>query len=217
MRRTLAKDFLRKNPLASTAEVVSAIRCSERTVAQARKELRGQIPPSPYDYMSRNEITEQALAAEASVADATTPPVEAGGYEVSATKQMLQAAEEEAEHVGKFLDDMTPEEMKRVLTRLIRNPGMPPQIRIAAITAKQKLDYDTQDRHALGPGAPLSREAAIDRLASLMRACGPDLVHDAITAAFTKGAGRGSDTEAVDEGQPPPPLEAPPDETGDPA
>lgn len=215
MRLALAKEFLRANPLASTDDVIRATRCSARTVSQARRELREARLPgqSRYDRKNPQVVADAAMGATANI------PSDPSAFDLMASEELLRAAEAEAYRmVGAkqkpplveptpeepILKDITPEEMKGVLTRLIRNPAMPPQIRIAAISAKQKLDYDTLDRNALGPGPPLSREAAIDRLALLMRACGPDLVHEAISAAF---GGSSAQEEAVDTGQPAETLE----------
>jgi hypothetical protein len=211
VRLLMAKEYLRQNPLHSTEDVMRHVRCSYRTVSTARKELRlaGEVPPSPWDRRSQKEVTEAALAA---VAELEADPEK---FEVTSTAQMLEAAEEEAQRPARglpeppdeayHLRDMTPDEMKGVLVRLIRNQAMPPQIRIAAIAAKQKLDFEAQDRNALGPGPPLSREDARDRLGRLMKACGPELVHEAITVAF--GGEANGQEEAVDPGQPAPTLE----------
>ena len=182
-----------EHPGASTADVVQATRISARTVGVARRQLRDAGLAMATGSGRPPEFVPPSVDG--------TPIKEQEEFDKQTAGELLAAAEKET---GFEFSDITPEEMKRVLTRLIRNPGMPPQIRIAAITAKQKLDFDVQDKHALGPGAPLGKDDAVDRLASLMKACGPDIVHTAITVAFTPEVSNVT-KETVDKGQPSPP------------
>jgi hypothetical protein len=101
------------------------------------------------------------------------------------------------------LGDLNADEQRRIAARIARNPLLPPQVRLQAITVKNKLDFETQDRNALGPGVPLTRADALKRGAALVRAWGPDFTRDAITLAFSpEGTPNGSNPQTMDAGQP---------------
>lgn len=193
--RAIAKIYLIEHPYATITEVAQATKVSARTVSLARKELRdaGSLKRSHGDFTSPlNPATDQ-------IDDATTPSAPSADQEILETKSAGDLIREVEHAAGTSFDDLPPDKMKRILSRIANNPAMPPQVRIMAITAKNKLDFETQDRHDLGPGVPLSRESAVERLSWLMEACGPSVVEDAISLAFSpKGLSNGQTVETAD-------------------
>lgn len=182
-------NFLRENPSASDFEIIEKFQCTPRTATRVRAAMRadGHNVAPHGDRKKIQRVLESDPRAE---------------------KELEKKIEEIAD---KPLEDISNDEMKMVLTEIIRNKKFPPQVRVAAIGQKVKLDYETQDRHALGPGAPLSYNDAVDRLSMLMVAVGPDLTHDAITKAFSKEKAH---EKTVDPGQTPPDAPKPAESPG---
>ena len=175
--------YIIQNPQAQVQEVIQATGASKQTVINARKEVAASI-------VGTNLIPRKGLAAEKADRD-----LQAREQHLS-TREAIIRGEEPA--------DVPPEEMRRILAALIRDYTLNPDVRIRAIAAKQKLDYETQDAHDLGPGAPTTREQAVSRVAMILQAVGHSIVHDAIEMAFgaknamDAGEARETSTEAAE-------------------
>lgn len=88
--------------------------------------------------------------------------------------------------IGALLDadaSLTPAAKRKILDDLAKSADNP-QVRIQAILASARLDAAEGKRDALGPGAPLTDEDKIHRLALLLEACGTYLATHAWKQAF---------------------------------
>jgi len=173
-----AIEYLKANQQATNAEVCYYVGCSPRTAAMARGKLRsiGLDVRANADRVNAKKVTE-AVNDAALVAEDPSLEVENAGDLINAINTEIG---------GDISEDASPEEMRSILTRILRNRALDPRVRVLAIAQKQKLDFETQDRDSLGPGKPLTREDALTRLTLLITACGPDLLQDAITRAFNQ-------------------------------
>lgn len=183
-------DYILKHPHASNAEVLLALKVASSTVDNARRRLRdqGYSLISNADRITPKALTEQAVE---EAAQGAMP------LDMDNMSGLLDAIDEESAE-AQIGDNATPEEMKKILTRILRNKGLDPRIRVMAIAQKQKLDYDTVGRHELGPGEPLSKDDAVDRLTMLLQACGPEITHLAIENAFKSETSVPKEAEVVD-------------------
>lgn len=182
-KRAAAREHLLRNPNASNADVIAAIHVSPETVNSARRELaeagytqipRGRkfrVPATPSEGI---EVKPLPIPESASLPD----PVPVA--------DLIDAIDDQRKRVPAVGDHLDTEEMRRILSRIARDLTQPSTVRIAAITAKQKLDFEQQDRHSLGPGEPITKESAALRLSLLMKACGFAITRTAIALAFAK-------------------------------
>ena len=172
-------------PNALNIEVEKATGVSKRTVSSARTELRreGRLQRTPSDRLLSPTVlsAEPILVPDEPVAP-LTPESQSPekGEEIAAKKlaELLATA-------GAGPDaDLDVEEMKKRLSRIAMNPLIHPQIQIKAMEVKRKIDFDSQDTHELGPGPPLTKADALDRLGLMFQACGPELVLEAFHMVF---------------------------------
>lgn len=172
----VAREFILRNPTISNEAAVKATGLSERIISKARKELRslGFAHPLPSDHRSNDTP---------SIEEPTRLPADPDKLATQGMAQLMEMVDEETKRQD--ATELEPPEMRKILARIARAPNSPPQVRIAAVTAKTKLDAETADRHSLGPGPPLTREDAIVRLALLLEACGPDIAAEAMERAFS--------------------------------
>lgn len=186
-RKSQAKAYFLQHPEASIKEALAdlhrrGINVSERTVAQARSELaqKGLVPAG------RNADT----PAENVGTPADLPTVPASVKNKVIDDNMLTAFVQ-----GELnLDD---EEIRKLLLKKIiviaMTPGLHPDTTLSASTAWLKLK-DMARQADLGPGKPVTRADALERLVDLLRAVGPDLALEAMQVAFNL-------KEPTDEGQ----------------
>lgn len=178
-KRAAAREYLLRNPDASNKDVIAAIHVSYETVNTARRELVEagyvQIPGGTRRSPVAAPLPGEGIAVPMPAAGATVPIAD-----------LIDAVDHERARLPDPGSDLDTEEMRRILSRIARDLTLPATVRISAITAKQKLDFEQQDRHSLGPGEPLSKESASLRLSLLMKACGFGIVRTAIQLAFAK-------------------------------
>jgi hypothetical protein len=173
----LVCEYLLAHPTATNTEIYANISCSARTAAMARLKLRAEGVQILAHHDRVNKITEADTNDAAHVASDPDLIVDNASDLIDAIN---------AEAGGTLSDDAGADEMRRILTVILRNKALDPRVRVLAIAQKAKLDFETQDRDTLGPGEPLTWEAGVTRLALLHEACGPKMVHEAITRAFKK-------------------------------
>jgi hypothetical protein len=182
-----AKEYLRINPSATTAQVVDALNISPRTVGAARAALvqMGIIPRSYFDHTSGRKpvppAPEMVRVGETDVivpSPGTALPT-SGVAELEALSQT---------YAGSGNEPLTPEEQRRRLSDVARNAAFAGnfQLEIAAIQALARLDAQIGARDSLGPGPPLTDEDKIHRLGLLIEACGKRITRKALEKTFGK-------------------------------
>ena len=190
------KDYLLRNPNATNVQASNACGASIRTVSMARKELTTltMIPQNPNDHMP-------------TLYEGKDPPKELDPdiMEVASTKSLMERVQKEINDDVTDISDMDPREMKRILSKIARSRVEHPTVRIAAIREKNRLDFETQDRHELGPGVPLTREGAVDRITLLMEAVCLDIIHEALEKMISKGVADVTTDMDTNEAPPVPP------------
>lgn len=179
---------------------------SKPTMSLIRRELRarGVIPESRRSPLSSREVeTLLTSPAGASPAAAGVSP-----QDDAPSLAVITPAELAALGATEFTDENDEETRKKLLARcraIALDPGMHPDTVLSASQVYIKLK-DAVRAKSLGPGRPLTHEDAVARLARLMSACGPTIVHEAITSAFggTNAAKSSGSTVAVHSSDPTP-------------
>jgi len=205
--RALAKEYILQNPYASVAQAATAVGASEKTISNARAELikLGLVERHPDNHRTQGIGTIKRVG--------PVIPDEPEKLEKVTARQLMDEVEREVLVAGTSLErDLDPVEMKQILSRLARNPMIAPQVRIAAVTAKTKLDFETQDRHTLGPGKPMTRAGAEDRMSMMMKALGLEITVSAFEKTFN-WKGVSSDETTDGESAIPPGITETPSET----
>lgn len=187
--RAQVREYLLRNPTAPDRDVITATHASRKTVYQARKELssRGLIPLADrdrYNVKRLDRFPHGVLPGDSIPPRSEGFPTDPTALPEQGLGDLMKLVDVEAGKLGKEETELTPAEMKRILARLARHPNLAPQVRIAAIAQKARLDSEARDPHSLGPGPPLNREAALIRLTLLLEACGLDLAVAAMERAF---------------------------------
>lgn len=171
-----AKAYFLQNPDASISQCARDCDVSERTAAQAHSELvsEGHLRKS-----RKSAPTDVFVAPEGAVA----VPSVAGGDVLLTDETMKHLAQGEMTDLLD-LDDETVR--KTILKRVIRialDPNSHPDSALSAATIWGKLK-DMARLADLGPGKPLTRADAVERLSELMRAVGSEIAMQAMYTAF---------------------------------
>jgi hypothetical protein len=186
---------------------------SQPTVSNIRRELRERniIPPSRRGGNPLSGRVETLLTVDPSAASVDERPV--SPQEPASPLPSITPTELLAIGATEFTDENDEETRKKLLARcraIALDPGMHPDTVLSASQVYIKLK-DAVRAKSLGPGRPLTHEDAVARLARLMSACGPNIVHEAITSAFggTNAAKSGGSTEPVHGPDPAPAASGP--------
>lgn len=177
--RGLVKAHLLADPSAPTEKIIKATGCSPALVTIARKELRDSgfhtrahgdhktptVTPTPADLRIEGASEEPII------------PIPLAG-----TSDLMDLLDQKHDADG---GEYTIEKQRKWLRQVQRDEQHPIQIRMAALQMYNKLNVeDVNERDALGPGAPLTDKERINRIALLMKSCGPKLVLKAYEEAF---------------------------------
>lgn len=182
-RTLIVREYILKNPHATVKQVCAATGAKTRSVYYVRQDL-----------IAQQLITPAAVKRGRPPLNADAPTADVDTLETVSAADLMKQVED---ITGEEYDNLTPEQMKRILSRIAGNAMMPPQVRIMAITAKNKLDFETQDRHDLGPGKPLTYAQALQRVVWMLEAIGPKMLEEAITIAFSpKGTAHAPEAES---------------------
>lgn len=166
---------------------------------------RGIIPPPRRGRKPLREV-ETLLTESHSPASGEKSPVKP--QDDAPSLSIITPAELAALGATEFTDENDEETRKKLLARcraIALDPEMHPDTVLSASQVYIKLK-DAVRAKSLGPGRPLTHEDAVARLARLMSACGPTIVHEAITSAFggTNAAKSSGSTVAVHSSDPTP-------------
>jgi hypothetical protein len=198
-------DYLLEHPTATNKDVMAATEVSIGTVTNARRDLvkEGRIPPSWGDHKSpeAKDSNTRILDAESSRRLTKAAPPEGSPFDTLSTSDLQKKVEEVASKKDlrspiDDADDADDEEidygkLKKILWRIARrDPDN--RIRTSAIWTLTRIQQDLSDR-PLGPGKPLTEEAAIERFILLFTAVGPTTVVKALNTYLAK-AGYGKPT-----------------------
>lgn len=195
------KEYLLLHPTASDHEVMVAMNVSMKTVSNARHELvsLGKIPPSAYD---RKTVKRTVRPAEA-ISKATE-----GTFDVKTTADLNAAVDEElrkrAEDITGIEGEVDIGKLKRVLWKVVHR-NLDDRIVVAAASALARIQQEA-DARPLGPGKPLTKADAIDRLIMLFKACGVNLVVEALNTWIGKDTPNAQTEAAVASITPPAPA-----------
>jgi len=160
----MVKRFILANPDASIPEVVKACRTSASTVSRARKDLleSGQIaaaptgrPPLPVEEPSPNE----GPTVEAQIAADIDRAISSGSAKA-----------------------LTREERRLRLSAYADHPKVPAASKIAALRELEATE--PKESEMLGPGAPQTREEAVQRVRLMIEALGDLFGEDARAEAI---------------------------------
>lgn len=184
-----AKTYVLAHPTESKQQQAAGANVSVTLIAQARRELiaEGKLEPSrKADPFAKPPDVAKDLAKPA--LGPPTRPSRTGGTldhdAMAAIGEMVDAMMENG-------DDTT---VQKALIRqcliFANNPSLHPDTRMSASQMYMKLKSLSQTRD-LGPGKPMTRQAAIERLRDLLIAAGPVITRAAINLAFNRESTNG--------------------------
>lgn len=191
-----AKAYLLTSPSASNVQVAVGAKCSQRTVSYARSELvaEGKLDPAFGD-RTRTKSASEVMAS----ATEGTP------FEVENSADLAKRVDEEKKRKKNPVDvdleddddDIDFVRLKRILYRIsTRDPDN--RVRTQAIWTLTRIQQEVESR-PLGPGAPMTRAGAIDRLVMLFKMVGPDIVLAAVNV-WTGKVAHAEDQQAASAG-----------------
>lgn len=204
-----AKQYVLDHPDESKAYQAVGAGVSVALIAIARAELirDGVVSPSrkPNFKSLPTPIPRDLAPNPTGLADAFTGAVSkpAGMLDhtaMTAMADMLDAIED-----GTMDETEVHRRLLRQCIRFAFDPGLHPDTRMSASQMWAKL-RDMAKAHNLGPGVPLTRDAARARMADLMTALGPEDTLAAVHAAFE--VKESADDQAQDDQAPPPGVAA---------
>jgi len=194
-RRELATAYLLAHPEEKDIDVMKALQCNATTVSRARRDLvsKGLISPlTVRKYVKR-----------------TPPPLKLPTYQeenevVGAPSEgvLVKPSSLSTPDITKILDididNIPDEETRKKMLREVRTLAFGvntnSDTKLSAIQLWVKIKDSTQAKE-LGPGPPMTKEAAVTRLSDLMTACGLEIVTLAYMKSFPPQA------EVTDEGK----------------
>lgn len=184
-KRKQAMQYLREHPDASIADTARALGLGTRTVAYARKILVEQKVLPPYQrgtLETGDEATATPETPSSSVETPASSPKKSPGTMLDA--KALEELSGMLDRIEENEDDIESQKlMLRQVKRMAFDLRLHPDTRMSAMQLWTKL-RDTVTSRILGPGKPLTREAALDRLVMLFEAVGPLLAVEAMNKAF---------------------------------
>lgn len=179
--RRRAREFLIAYPTATNNQVMDAVPCSMRTVSHARAEIRRAAGVVPYG--DRRHSPKKIVNATETVTKATE-----GVFDTQTTSDLNSAVETElvreaAANAAADADlgidgEIDLGKLKRMLWRVVHR-NADDRIVVAAASALARIQQEASAR-ALGPGKPLTKREAKDRLLMLFKAVGIDVVVETI-------------------------------------
>lgn len=207
------RQYLLRNPHASNDEIAEKLYCALSSVSNVRKELirAGLVEPSHRH--RRSAVPNKGSGTSALIQRIMNKDVE--DEERPGLRELNFLLKKEMPQGD--VDDVTPEEYKKVLSRIIRRPDISAQVIVAAGNAKLKVDEYLADKKDLGPGSPITEEDAIVRLSLLMQACGRTITLKALKRAFHLSISEGVTNESIapnEQTSPPSGIEETPVKTG---
>lgn len=203
--RTAARDFYLRHPDASISEVVKATGISQRTVVRARNLLvKEGLLTSGRRTDGAADLATTAAALPAPEPDAPVEPrsdappegpmrgpgrpkKQSELLDDEAMRQMSQMLDELADCED---DEVTRKRMLKQTQRFAFDPSLHPDTRMSASQLWAKL-VDMAKAQDLGPGVPLTLEAAVERATDFLKACGPTVAVPAFYKAFNLEADGG--------------------------
>lgn len=210
-REAARAEYLR-HPDSSIADVAKATNVALRTVARARETLvkEGLLTPGRNATASGADAAAMTMAAQAvmEAAPEVAPEVAAArgskqGHTIDgeALRKMNELLDEMADED----DEVTRKRMLRQMKKFAFDPELHPDTRMSASQLWAKL-LDMARAKDLGPGIPVTLEAAIIRCTDFLRACGAKVAVPAFYAAFDLGdvPNDASTPTAVEPSQSPP-------------
>lgn len=211
--RQAIKDKMLATPHLPDAAFVSEFNCSRRLVAYVRAELvkAGKIPGGRRASLP-TELAEALLVTEPDPQDGsprpTTPRSPAPPALPSSPSELIALAEDFTDED----DETTRKELLKKVRAIALDPGMHPDTVLSAAQAYIKLK-DAVRAKSLGPGKPMTREAAVKRLTNLLVAVGPNIALTAFEHAFkgilSNGTQLSGATEPVHSENPAPEVAGP--------
>ena len=176
--RNAIKQYFLDHPEAKDSEVCIALNASKTTVARARWDLidEGLLPAA-----SRRRRPGPQKETAAAPPKAPKPPARDPNEMLSGEELAELAAD--LDGMDNLDDEAVRSKMLKSLRRLAFSTSVNNDTKLTAMNLWFKLK-DLASIKALGPGNPLTFEAALGRLTELATACGMDLVLRAAVASF---------------------------------
>jgi hypothetical protein len=190
-RKGQAKAYFLQHPEASISEALAdlhrrGVNISERTVAQARSELAQK------DLLPKGRNSSPAATSPANVS--LLPPI---GDTLLNDKTLGAAAEGDLTDIFDLDDESIRKKLLRGVITIALTPDVHPDTQLSATTVWSKLK-DMARVAELGPGKPVTREQAIDRLSELMSAVGSEISMAAMYKAFNLKENPDGEEKAVE-------------------
>ncbi len=189
--RARARNYLLEHPHSTNAEVAAAVGVGGATVSFARQALiqEGLIPRSPQERRrqayneARKPIDFPPASPTAPVLVAPpaepAPPQTPDEYETLDAQRLYDLAEGEEE----IDDEQVRRRMIRKLRKMSFDPNLNPQYQMYAMAAHEKM-LEGSRAATIGPGKPVTKDDAVERLEMIFKATGPELVLLAAVKAF---------------------------------
>lgn len=176
-RKGLAKAYFLQHPEASISEVYKTLSTrgvliSERTIAQARSELaqKGLLPSG------RKASPPTTLPADVS-------QIPLGGDVLLTDKTLGALATSDMTDILDLDDEEIRKRLLRGVIKIALAPGVHPDTQLSATTVWSKLK-DMARVAELGPGKPVTKAQAVERLSELLTAVGSEIAMEAMYKAF---------------------------------
>ena len=192
--REAARNFLLRNPDASIKEVAKATNMGVRTVARARKQLADEniVAPGRRGRPAKSADTYSYVPEEVVPEVPSSPSDEPAPTEVKVAAPVAikssslldaRALTDLSNMLDRIEDNEDDAESQKLMLRQVKRMAfdlkLHPDTRMSAMQLWTKL-RDMVKSKELGPGKPLTREDALDRLVLLIQAVGPALVLEAM-------------------------------------
>lgn len=175
------------NPSASVRDIVNQTGASVRTVRYVISKLRkeGLLPPARRANPAPEVIIQPSNSIEVKEIEVKSMEMTPELLKTMAFSDSLPDSIESEEETRK--------KMIIEVQKFAFAPNVNPETRMNAIQVWVKLKDIVRGKE-LGPGNPLTEEAAIERLVRIMQACGPTLVIKALDKAFERKISNAEET-----------------------
>jgi len=170
------EELLKDQPLTgkSNAAIAAEIPCGERTVNSRKQKLAAKMARA-----SKNLATRKSHRVS-DIIQRDLIQTQGGGS--------VKAEQQDAEAIIAAYADLpliTPEDAMKIMSGLLADPGVNPQVRVAASKELENLRRAHAPAESLGPSAPLTPRDQETRLARLMDAVGPQITQEALKQCQT--------------------------------